>query len=391
MALVDTSPSDWAYLSEGGATIVFSYHGPASEVFDGTVLRLRKCAVAAKESDSNELTTIDDLSVVFHKCCIERLIPREHLVRLQQLSLSPSSQVVEWLETLAAQAEDSRPAERRKKDGIDVRRPRAVLATDLVGGDGIAVDIKPKWGFLPSPIHLSDQTRPIKTRTCRFCMHSHLRAQQGQVVSTGYCPLDLYSGDEIRVGRALEALWEAWTASDGGVINLRVFVKGRKVSPAENLAILEYKDRLMSSLRSILLRTPVLRTISRLQRTLDALDIEGLASICDLSSPGPEPTMDGWDAFVSEYLTSEPTSSCSDNNNRRYHILAYLLSATFKDCSIIVRIPEGTVTIIDLDVKSIDRLRKWEKLDREIVDAYGRVPEEQRRQCVDAVNSDGLD
>ena len=74
---------------------------------------------------------------------------------------------------------------------------------------------KPKWGFLPAPTHLSDETREIKTRTCRFCMHAHLKSTQGADVSLGYCPLDLFSGDAARVTRALHALWDVWIGSGG--------------------------------------------------------------------------------------------------------------------------------------------------------------------------------
>ncbi|KAI9065361.1 hypothetical protein FKP32DRAFT_1674716, partial [Trametes sanguinea] len=83
----------------------------------------------------------------------------------------------------------------------------------------------------------------------------------------------------------------------------------------------------------------------------------------------------------------------------RYRLLAYLLSASFKDCSLIVRMPppsqrsaqegnrepaEGaTVTVIDLDVKPLARLAKWAQLDAEIVDAY-RAAGGVSRACVDA-------
>lgn len=67
--------------------------------------------------------------------------------------------------------------------------------------------------------------------------------------------------------------------------------------------------------------------------------------------------------------------------NLRYYLLAYLLSATFKDCSVIVKLdflrPGDNsehevypVTVIDLDPKSLGRLRQWEELDREIVSSY---------------------
>lgn len=78
-----------------------------------------------------------------------------------------------------------------------------------------------------------------------------------------------------------------------------------------------------------------------------------------------------------------------DPADLRYYCYAYLLSATFKDCSIILRIvpTEGdhpakkSITIIDLDVKSVDRLSKWEKLDKKIVDVYSKIAEP--TNCVD--------
>lgn len=57
----------------------------------------------------------------------------------------------------------------------------------------------------------------------------------------------------------------------------------------------------------------------------------------------------------------------------RYYILAYLMSATFKDCSIIIDMRadgEEKVKVIDLDPKSVQRLEKWKKLDSEIALAY---------------------
>jgi len=132
-----------------------------------------------------------------------------------------------------------------------------------------------------------------------------------------------------------------------------------------------------------------------------------------------EPTLEEWGLFIDRYLQelgleegSGEGPACLQKNGRkgkydklpevqteeemRYYLLAYLLSATFKDCSIIVRIPllgsekQGDVdvdlskiTLIDLDPKSMTRLKKWEDLDREIVDVYSKLGEEERRRCVD--------
>ncbi|KAJ7481157.1 inositol-pentakisphosphate 2-kinase [Mycena galericulata] len=384
MPLTETLPTDWSYISEGGATIVFSYKGPANPFFDGTVLRLRKHALTGEDKEYKQEK---DPTIDFQKKIIERLIPGAHLPRIEHVVVGEDGET--WLEALAAVCEPHRSPERRYKDRIDAKRPNAVLATDLVYGQGIAVEIKPKWGFLPSPTYLSGATLPIKTRTCRFCMHSHLKARQGVAAATDYCPLDLFSGKESRVKNALNNLWDAWIHSDGAVNNFKVFVRGRKISPAEQSSILglvndaaDPKEALTSALLPVLTSTPVLRTLAHLQRTLDALDIEGLAALWDRAPAGPDPTLPEWLDFLAAYLASPAPPPPADPAHLRYHILAFLLSATLKDCSVVVRVPDGTATVIDLDPKSVDRLRKWEQLDREIVSAYAAVPD--RKVCVDA-------
>lgn len=62
-------------------------------------------------------------------------------------------------------------------------------------------------------------------------MHSHLKFTEGEEVSLGFCPLDLYSGDEERVTKAIHTLWDVWIGSSGAVNNLRVFVEGQMVKP----------------------------------------------------------------------------------------------------------------------------------------------------------------
>ncbi len=162
----------------------------------------------------------------------------------------------------------------------------------------------------------------------------------------------------------------------------------------------------------LLIDTPVLRVLNKIQRTLDALDIEGLsllwkrahtvAEVTTYGSPpavgvgAPNPTLADWASFIDNYLSQPPFNHASPNpENLRYYLLAYLLSATFKDCSVIIRmdlldpsrpptaIDPSKVTIIDLDPKNMNRLQKWEKLDQIIVDAYREVALEDRKTCLD--------
>ena len=165
-----------------------------------------------------------------------------------------------------------------------------------------------------------------------------------------------------------------------------------------------------------LIETPVLRMLSDLQCNLDMLDIEGLSKLWRLvesSNPlyrktflsqspevsssmlpctpigesssfisSPEPTLSDWVKFLDTYLS--PTKPKLDHSNPfpenlRYYLLAYLLSATFKDCSIIVRLEflqttekmaPGSIAVIDLDPKRMDKLKGWEELDLKIASSY---------------------
>ncbi|KAI1794669.1 inositol-pentakisphosphate 2-kinase [Ganoderma leucocontextum] len=409
--IADTSPQHWKYISEGGSSIVFSYSGPPHPAFDGTALRLRKAPVPERENEASgqyrqpqfaegEEDEPDDPTIVFQHRVIERLVPKQFLPRLDAVRLDSA-----WLQELSTLTEVHRPSQRRAKDSIDRGRRKAVLATDLVGGSGWAVEIKPKWGFLPAPAHLSEETREIKTRTCRFCMHAHLKSAHGESVALGYCPLDLFSRDRQRVTRAVHSLWDVWIASKAAVNNLRVFVEGQKLAPTadlfpnlQTLMLDEIRDAFTSALLPLLLDTPVLHTLSTLQRTLDALDVEGLSALWARLRPEHasrlgkgelDPDIADWTRFVDTYLARHaserdtPETDTETEDELRYRMHAYLLSASFKDCSLILRMRSeqaGTITVIDLDVKGIDRLAKWAKLDREIVDAYRGVVQ---GDCVD--------
>jgi inositol-pentakisphosphate 2-kinase len=168
-----TNPSNWKYVSEGGTTIVFSYAGPPHPKFDRTVLRLRKTPVRVSrpkkytQSDSTG-SERDDPIIEYQRKCIERLIPPQYLPRLETVVLDRS-----WLEALVALHDSGRPEERRKKGGINLERKKGVLATDLVGGNWLAVEIKVSstflfcnWFFFFSKFLFTNLIPPYKKKSC---------------------------------------------------------------------------------------------------------------------------------------------------------------------------------------------------------------------------------
>ncbi|KAG9318637.1 inositol-pentakisphosphate 2-kinase [Chiua virens] len=406
--VAQTRPQDWAYLSEGGSTVVFSYTGSPNPHFTGKVLRLRKTLLNSPEvSDDKTIEEEDDPVITFQNTVMAALLPSKFLPDLEIVLLD-----ADWLEALDALHNDQRPVERRAKDRIDKSRQKGILATDLIGGaDILAIEIKPKWGFMPNPAHLSYETMEIKTSTCRFCMHTRYRLTAGNV-PTRYCPLDLYSKDETRMRKAIHDLWDGWVQSGGTLNNMKVFVSGEMIRPSEShcsigeflTATSEVREAFVSALLPAL-QTPVLDTLSNLQRSLDALDIEGIVRLHSMTHPGAKelgavgrnPTLKELQDFVASYRSvycALDHSQLSPEHLDTY-LTAYLLSATLKDCSIIIRIHRSDISgkstnlndrsrsifVIDLDLKSVDRFEQWAKLDRKIVECYRNAGE--HKVCVE--------
>ncbi|KAF5358426.1 hypothetical protein D9756_001462 [Leucocoprinus leucothites] len=442
--ITQTLASHWKYVSEGGATIVFSYVGPPDPSYDGMVLRLRKAVNESRpEPDVDGENEPDDPIIEYQTRCMERLLPRKNLPGLRSVRLER-----DWLERLAEKHEKERPEVRTKKDHIDFSRKKGVLATDLVGGDWIAVEVKQPRYISPNTLlaemglfALSDPSiggdKDDQDADLSFFF---MRNQKNQGYVNNYCPLDLFSGSADRVRKAIDSLWDAWEQSNGGVNNLKVFASGKVVEPDKVKHLLDGKFDGISSHEQIeqefkealfttLLESPVLAIISKLQRTLDALDIEGLSKLwreTELQSPlyqsahksyfeqpisneripttplgvpsaylpTSEPSISDWVEFLDIFQSTQAAEmdhSQPKTENLRYYLMAHLLSATFKDCSIIVKLDflkpgnqSGRrvypVSVIDLDPKSLDRLQRWEQLDREIVRSYTPL---ERKICID--------
>ncbi|BGP23025.1 hypothetical protein JCM10295v2_001918 [Rhodotorula toruloides] len=425
--LETTSSADWQYTAEGGANLVVSFAGPAGSPFSDYALRLRKRKKRAGGGKGGEDTVPSEVDVEFGSRVIAPLVGQTNVVEMAKVRLSRN-----WLEELAVdmRAKGVRPAERESVDEVDLDAPEGVVVEDLIAGRGVlAVEIKPKWGFLPSPSHLSPSSAPVKTTYCRTCMHRHYKASQDDALD-GFCPLDLYSGDSARVHKALEQLYGTWISSVSEINNLRIFLDGKRILPGDvsSAALPPATASLFAhALARTLLHSPALRLLRDLQSLLDVLDIEGLAALLSRSTGvdlaakfGPEeveklggqPRLEEWVEWVGRYAPvfgrrgeGQPTLQNREEWDRakatlesrflassppeqpptppwRDAILAYLLSAIFKDCSLIIRFPLdssvpktiGTVKAIDLDPKPIQRLGKYFRMDREIVECWkGRM------------------
>lgn len=157
-------------------------------------------------------------------------------------------------------------------------------------------------------------------------------------------------------------------------------------------------DRLLP----VLQRSAVLQQLAALQSSLDCLDVEGLLSLNN-SLEDAQVDMTDYVRFVKAHRANTGLNTLDWSAKDRF--VAFLLAATFKDCSIIARlflpprdvpdvaatrataISSDQVKVIDLDPKPAHRIMKWAKLDDDIVshfaDHLSRVGSDQVRRCCD--------
>lgn len=175
-----------------------------------------------------------------------------------------------------------------------------------------------------------------------------------------YCPLDMYSLDRHRMARALQAIQR--DDRDG---KFKVLHSTSSVSPAR--AVLE----MLSHDACLLSR------LADLQSRLDALDIEGIWPLYKRHPLEDIHDAQTWQRVVQRFLAAE----AQDDPVQR--ILEYVLSMTFKDCSILMSLypydpdlpvveVDGTryayaIKVIDTDMKKVSKIPHWYGLDQKIV------------------------
>jgi inositol-pentakisphosphate 2-kinase len=173
---------------------------------------------------------------------------------------------------------------------------------------------------------------------------------------------------------------------------LRAWSRETLSLPAD-ASLTSIKSKFINALLPQLLRTPLLNYISTLQRSLDPLDCEGLAKLVEISPSADftQPTMEDWVSFVDTFLSPKfQEASSFSPSNVHYHILSFMLSAVFKDCSLIIPFSpfldnheNNGIKVIDLDIKSVDKIPGWLKLDEKIVTEYAKLETMMRKTCIE--------
>lgn len=175
-SLSQTSPSEWKYISEGAATVVFSYNGPHHPILTGRVLRLRK---APREGHGPRHSVSDDNPVAFQQSVVSRLLDPSYLPDLQTIPLQ-----ADWVEALSINHESFRPQERRSTSVIDCSRQTGVLAPDLIGGLSCAVEVKVN-NYYPPEVPIDNFSKSQNGASSLIATIYHQRASQSKLKHAG--------------------------------------------------------------------------------------------------------------------------------------------------------------------------------------------------------------
>ncbi|XP_028766319.1 inositol-pentakisphosphate 2-kinase [Neltuma alba] len=432
LALGVEDAADWVYRGEGAENLVLAYTG-FSPAFIGKVMRISKArksgskvvkgAAALTEHERLLWKDIDELIFSSSKEAVGKLFV-QHVMKplLGPQYVDPGMNVPvsrEFLESVEKNFICQRPAFRVDTAQIDMHSDSVLLMSDhslfphgsLEVSPCISVEIKPKCGFLPLSRFISDETA-IKKSVTRFKMHQVLKLQQGEISELSqYDPLDLFSGSKERIQKAMKDLF---TTPQN---NFRVFLNGSLIfgglgggAPTTNFLIAKtfedalksviqaedglYTEKFLDLVAESLHKSEALDRLLKIQK-FDNLDIEG--------------------AIHAYYnITSQQCMACEELNEQQLNRYAslhsasleeslrtlkdYLIAATAKDCSLIICFrpsKEGYLTsvcdhvcvqstkqtfdvkvsYIDLDLKPLNKMEYYYKLDKKIVSFYRQMAE----------------
>ncbi|KAG6488052.1 hypothetical protein ZIOFF_056810 [Zingiber officinale] len=219
----------------------------------------------------------------------------------------------------------------------------------------IAVEIKPKCGFLPSSEYITE-ANAIKKNATRFKMHQFLKHHRGEVTLvpviilqiSGYNPLDLFSGSRDRILQAIVALFESPQN------NFRIFFDGSLVFGGLGGGLDNTTEQFNNSKEAIanLIASSGLQLASffelvaetgfrsgifdRLLATqkLDVLDIEGAIHLYYNIISQPCPICKNLSNMKVLHKYSSLHSLPLEKSMKI--VREYLISATAKDCSLMI-------------------------------------------------------
>eukprot|EP00111_Clytia_hemisphaerica_P009866 TCONS_00028904-protein len=357
---------DWEYHAEGNANIIVKNQQQS------LALRIRKYAKVEETSHSNKLGSLLSLEQeqLFLKLISSTYFKNEN----HYLSLyTPVYLSKEFLVKLMVNIDLKRPDYRKTKTislesqtcilmpFIGQFKPDRSFSSDLF----VSVEIKPKWGFIPTSKFIKNT---IKKKVCRFCLHQNYKVQKSNKTLSKYCPLDLFGGCKTGVEHAIRSLLQ--TPQN----NLKLAVSGTVccIDELDSQSAINYESlpKVLSEIfykdsepgtsnqeakiqicEQINFKRPLyddcmnfgakgILNLLRKMQCLDTLDVEYIfphyKDILEKSGFTEKDFLDYHSDLWTKFFGSEQDSCKRTTEPEIWDICQYLVSATFKDCSILI-------------------------------------------------------
>ncbi|KXN72392.1 hypothetical protein CONCODRAFT_4836 [Conidiobolus coronatus NRRL 28638] len=389
------------YINEGNQNLAVSINSNDAH-YIGKVLRLTKIETEKLETQNLAKLEADiDFQYKFYKDILSALIPEANLPKIDIVELNS-----ELLQQINDQIESYRP-ESRKDKVINYKLSRCLLMDNLIFEGGLSFEVKPKWGFLNH-----NQLVASSNEYCRYCKHKLCKEDH----YSNYCPINLYNNIDLQ--KSIDDLLDS-VKLDCGFKNLKFFELNKILNFNEvldewsKLIELEDKTILETSLKAILSQifenTKIFNLLQNLQSKLDPIGIRKIyelliqTEIVDLKVLKDKLTNTQYILECVNYFLNEcPIISkdlISNDVEFCYKLtVAYIISNTFKDCSLIFNLSlfnTGSdneciefelndkiikfnleIGVVDLDLKNVSKLKHWYDLEVWINEEFERMLDE---------------
>ncbi|XP_031477879.1 inositol-pentakisphosphate 2-kinase-like isoform X1 [Nymphaea colorata] len=433
LILEEKDADDWLYRGEGAANLVLGYSG-SSSAFVGKVIRVPKASLKKSEAVTSAtiLTTheqllwkdMPELVICSSKEMISHFFALHVMCPLLGYTHTDAGRLVrvskEFLEEVEKRIIGLRPVWRVDAAKVNTFCDYALLMSDhslfshglLSESHCIAVEVKPKCGFLPFSSFIAE-ANAIKKKVSRFKMHQALKFHQGEISELSlYDPLGLFSGSRERMSHAIESLF---TTPQN---NFRVFLDGLLIygglggyseATCSLMDACERGKEFVGMLDGVIKASNDMRLSSFIELVTEAFHHSGVLN--KLLEVQKLDLFDIEGAIHAYYdIISQPCNICKNLHDEEmiqrcsfFHSLPleeslkivreYLISVTAKDCSVMISFQprrDGEmddiydsiyltstsqsfnykVHFIDLDMKPLKKMVYHYELDQKITSCY---------------------
>ncbi|KAK8805392.1 hypothetical protein WA158_002048 [Blastocystis sp. Blastoise] len=384
--------NQWKYVNEGSQHIIFRYVGE-DNLFYYKILRLNKKSKYISEPIyTEEQLLISELlgtSSIYLTQPEDIILSQNTIQGFTESILSLENRDKRWKECLMSLCTNASILPNLLQIPLELRD------IHINNIHTIGIEIKPKWGAMPKTI-----SHDIQKHICRYCMQQHIKYKKGSISSIStYCPLQFFSSSPVLRMSALMSLLQNNQNNivffmDGTKVTLSIiekyisfiissfhesniqFKKNSNEYPSSFSELSISIQYLLCLLYSLLYSSTIVHDLLNIQ-TCNNYEIEQLYEM-----KYKKPQL--YEENLERYLICRGARDCSillSFSPSQYYRIAQLT-----DIIKVIRIGDiswcSSMGIIDLEMKSKNKIDDWYQQEIAIVNSYLNSDVKCKKSCV---------